>query len=438
MTILGITMPYIFPHEKFGIIENIHESIYLEDKGYLILAAFKMVLLNTIRAYPNYIAAFTFIESFNLFIGEKRSKISEILLGILIIPLIYFFINHIYGINYLFGKLTIITIVYLGMYSKMTFNSINHIKRMTVFLLFIMGIQWLDVTTFPLNFGIKNIGEISYDIRLAAKFIDGSKTLDLVGAIFFIAFLLFSFLLLIIFIDQEKMLKVLKDNQKINRELSEVKLKELENRYLKEVQYLVHDIKTPLFSIKTLIEILEIQETDENKKGYYKRIDRSIERCDTMISEMLKSKEQTYIEIEEVFKFIFSCLSSHKSNDYISYKNNIRNKKIKVNKIYFSRAIINLIINAFEAIDDKNPEINILVDEEQEGIIIMIEDNGKGIEQEDLNKIFELGYSTKQSSGIGLNFVKRIMDEHGYTFQIKKKKSQGSVVLIEISKGEIG
>lgn len=433
--LIGIAMPHILSHENFYIIEGINRSIEMGDKGILITSAFKMVSLNSIRAFPNYISAFTLIDSLKIFWSGKRCRGIEIIVGLLIIPLIYFFIYEVYGIRYYFGKLTTISLLYLGFYAQFKFTSVNIFKRMMVFLLFVIGIQWLDITTFPLRVGIKSIGEISYDIRLAANFIDGSKTLDLVGIIFFSVFLTFSFLLLTIFMDNEKMLKISKDNEKMNSELSEMRLKELENRYLKEVQYLVHDIKTPLFSIKTLVEILELQEGDERKQEYYKRIERAIEKCDVMISEILKSTDKNWVTTGELFRFILACLSTHECIKYIKYNNNIKDRKININKIFFSRAIINLIINAFEAVKDTVPMVEISVEDNGIETIIRVEDNGEGIEEK-LEKVFSSGYSTKGSSGIGLNFVKKVMDDHRCHFEIIKGKDLGSIVTIKIKGGE--
>lgn len=428
--ILGVMMPGIMSHENFSIIESIHNSVEYADKGVLIIAALKLVLLNTVRAYPNYLSAFTLIDSFSIKVNGRRMKLMGTILGVSILPVIYFMIDKIYGIRYSSEKLTIITILYLALYSKLKFRSINSIKRILVFLFFLMSIQWLDITSIPVN-----VGEISYEIRQAAIFIDGTNILDLLGIMFFLIFFLFSILLMIIFTDQEKMLKISKDNQEITKKLSEMKLKEVESRFSKEVRYLVHDLKTPLFSIKTLIELLDLQEEDEKKRKYYRRIEKSLEKSNLMVSEILKSDVKNTITTGELFDFVFSCLSTHKRVKDISYSNEIIKGKIKVNKVFFSRAIINLIVNAFEASEGSEiKRIDISVEENDGFIVVKIDDFGKGIVEEEIKNIFDSGYSTKGSSGIGLNFVKKVMEEHECDFEIKKREKTGTEVFIKIEK----
>jgi signal transduction histidine kinase len=428
--ILGVIMPGILSHENFSIIESIHKSVEDADKGMLIIAALKLVLLNTVRAYPNYLSAFTLIDSIAVTIDGRRRKIIGTILGVLILPVIYFMVDKIYGIRYSSEKLTIITILYLALYSKLKFRSINSIKRILVFLFFLMSIQWLDITSIPLN-----IGEISYEIRQAAIFIEGTNILDLLGIMFFLIFFLFSILLMIIFTDQEKMLEISKNNQEIIKKLSEMKLKEVENRFSKEVRYLVHDLKTPLFSIKTLIELLDLQEEDEKKRKYYKRIEKSLEKSNLMVSEILKSDVKNPITTRELFDFVFSCLSTHERVKDINYKNEIINEKVRVNKVFFSRAVINLIVNAFEASNKSEiKKINVSVEKDGDFIMVKIDDFGKGIVEEEIKNIFDSGYSTKGSSGIGLNFVKKVMEEHECVFEIKKGQEIGTEVFIKIEK----
>ena len=259
--------------------------------------------------------------------------------------------------------------------------------------------------------------------------------LDLIGILFFILFFTFAILLSIIFFNQEKRQKMYIKENEILKTLSNLKLKEIENRYFKEIQYLVHDLKTPLFSIGTLIEILDMQEENEQKKIYYKKIEKSLERCNIMVSEILRDKNKNFISTEKVFNFILSYLSSHECIKYINYQNYCKERKIKVNKITFSRAITNLIINSYEAFLEKNGKIDLIIKDYKKVILIKIEDNGKGMTDEEIEKAFEIGYSTKKSSGVGLNFIKTVMDEHKFELKILNKRNGGLGAYI-MMKGE--
>jgi signal transduction histidine kinase len=78
-----------------------------------------------------------------------------------------------------------------------------------------------------------------------------------------------------------------------------------------------------------------------------------------------------------------------------------------------SIALNNLILNAIQAIDGVGT-IEITVKENNDEIVIQIKDSGKGIPEEDLDKIFEPLFTTKQTgTGLGLSSVKSIVESHG-------------------------
>ena len=154
-----------------------------------------------------------------------------------------------------------------------------------------------------------------------------------------------------------------------------------------------------------------------------------------MVSEILRDKNKNFISTEKVFNFILSYLSGHDCIKYINYQNYCKEIKIKVNKITFSRAITNLIINSYEAFHEKKGKINLVVKYYKKILLIKVEDNGKGMSNEELEKAFEIGYTTKNSSGVGLNFIKTVLDEHECKLMITNKRNGGLIAYI-IMKGE--
>ena len=129
---------------------------------------------------------------------------------------------------------------------------------------------------------------------------------------------------------------------------------------------------------------------------------------------------------------------------YLLYFNTRKDIKLNLikpeNDIYFhfdtlqiSRCFGNLIKNAIEAVEKiPNPAVEVLMATDDKNIKIEIKDNGVGIDEKMLSKIFEPYFTTKtKGTGLGLSIVKRIIEDHGGKIKIEKNKNMaGTTSLI--------
>ena len=103
--------------------------------------------------------------------------------------------------------------------------------------------------------------------------------------------------------------------------------------------------------------------------------------------------------------------------------------KIRIDRHMIEQVLINLIKNATQAFDeqtDRTIEIKAFLDE-KERPIITIKDNGNGIDDEALEKIFIPFFTTKKNgSGIGLSLSRQIMRKHQGTLSVKSKMDEGT------------
>ena len=433
MVIISIIIPNFLLYKNFAIYEYIEKAIDLWDKEFLLYAAFRIILQNTLQVFPIFFSVFLLMDSIEIKIKQKPNMYLKIFFGLLLIQAIYFIIYKIYfDMDYYFGKVAILEMTYLAFHSNQKFKKINLFKRNFILLLVFIGIQFLDITQYFSVLDYKNTGELFLDLKSVALLMEAEKILNLIGILFFVLFFIFSISLLLIFFDHEREKEIYENEKNISKTMSELKIQEIENRYFKEIQYLVHDLKTPLFSIGTLIEILEMQEENEKKIDYYRRIEKSLERCNIMVSEILRDTRKNPIDINKVFTFILSYLSTHKCIECIEYKSYCIEKKVRVNKIVFSRAITNIIINSYEASASR---IFLTIKDYNKFLLIKIEDNGRGLNNEELKNAFNKGFSKKNSSGMGLNFVRAVMEEHNCKIYIKNRKTGGVGVYI-VMRGE--
>ena len=93
----------------------------------------------------------------------------------------------------------------------------------------------------------------------------------------------------------------------------------------------------------------------------------------------------------------------------------------------------NLLNNAVKAVNQKGEiEINIVPEAAEPGAVrLSIRDFGVGMDRDELEKIFIPFYSKFAFGiGLGMNIVKRIVDEHGFTMEIRSEKNQGTEVAV--------
>ena len=111
--------------------------------------------------------------------------------------------------------------------------------------------------------------------------------------------------------------------------------------------------------------------------------------------------------------------------------------------VNIQQVMMNLILNARDAIVPNNGTITIEAEEHDGLVRIIVRDTGAGIEPQNLDKIFDPFFSTKASSkdscqpcgyGLGLAFCKKVIDEHGGTISVKSEAGVSTTFEINLPK----
>ena len=105
---------------------------------------------------------------------------------------------------------------------------------------------------------------------------------------------------------------------------------------------------------------------------------------------------------------------------------------INVDENQLSQCLLNLLINAFQAVGDE-AHIRLCSREEDDDILIEIADDGPGIPPEDLERIFEFYYTTKdEGTGLGLSIAQRIVHQHAGTLSVESQRGEGTCIVIRL------
>ena len=236
--------------------------------------------------------------------------------------------------------------------------------------------------------------------------------------------------------------------QVLIKDLSAIKAKEEEDLNLKKfsatgriARLLAHEVKNPLTTIVLSADQLLMELPEEVLKDsgdLIEVIQRNCDRINQLVTQLLESTRFSELNI-----------SPHRINNLLDealakVKDRIEMKEIKIIKDYepdFCKievdaeqvkiALINLIVNSVEAIGHKNGSIKLSTAKKGGGCEIKIEDNGTGISNENLERLFEPFFTSKTSgTGLGLTNTQKIILSHGGSIRVKSELGRGSTFII--------
>jgi signal transduction histidine kinase len=205
-----------------------------------------------------------------------------------------------------------------------------------------------------------------------------------------------------------------------------------------------HEIKNPLGIIQSTAELLNgMNQADEKQKRLSLVIKEESIRLNNIVTEFLDFARPYELNIQEcrldeIIKKNILFLEQELDKKGIKVKDNFEGRDLTIHadpeRLY--RVFMNLVINSIHAIKDSG-EINISVDEEKNGYIVKIKDTGAGISKENLKKIFNPFFTTKEKgSGLGLSIVRNIIEGHEGTISIESDEGAGTQVAIFLPKGK--
>lgn len=220
---------------------------------------------------------------------------------------------------------------------------------------------------------------------------------------------------------------------------------EIENEWKDKIKKVAHDLRSPLNSIGSLVEIMEhkIGDTDlEEELGKTKGI---IQRMKSLIIAHLDAKQENdpldikgHVDCQALLRDVKTDLSAITGNATVT----IKNKSLPViygNSIQLHQLFLNLIDNAIKFNDHKKPRVVIKLKGLKKAWRFAIKDNGIGIKKKHRNRIFEYKKRSGKTGhfegmGIGLSTCKTIVESHGGKIWVKSAPGQGSTFYFTLPK----
>ena len=213
-----------------------------------------------------------------------------------------------------------------------------------------------------------------------------------------------------------------------------------------------HEINNPLTAILTNVQMLLALDTalDADSKESLQLIEEATKRCRTIVQKLMtyakKPLEQTAVAEVDLLNVVnnvvtFLAYQLEQENIRLVTKAQEDSYRIIGNKNELEQVLTNLILNAKDAMNNikKGGTVYITVSRAQDWIILEVRDEGYGIPQEIISKIFDPFFSTKdvgKGTGLGLSICQSIIEKHNGLINVHSEVNKGSVFTVKLPKAK--
>lgn len=220
------------------------------------------------------------------------------------------------------------------------------------------------------------------------------------------------------------------------------------------VSNMTHELKTPISTISVALEALTNfdQINDPAKTKEYLDISKhELNRLHILLDKVLKMSsfedsgmklEKQTVDIKVLISEILKSMKLHfeKNKVYLDYTVTGVNHLVYGDKVHLTNVLYNLIDNAVKYSQDDS-KIHINIGENQNHIQVAIKDNGIGIPEKYKTQIFDRFFRVPQNDlhntkghGLGLNYVKEVIDKHDGHIEVDSKENQGTTMTLIFNK----
>jgi signal transduction histidine kinase len=211
---------------------------------------------------------------------------------------------------------------------------------------------------------------------------------------------------------------------------------------------IAHEIRNPLNYINLTLDHLRASfapsdpEKQEKFDSLTKQLKLEVARINSRITEFLNYSRPAKLDPQPVDLFA-AASDAMRIFEAQAVESNVETRvdkqgeapRVMADPESLRSALTNLIINGFQAMDGSGGKLSIVLSSEDDGRRARIDviDSGRGIALEDISKLFEPYYSTKETgTGLGLAIVKKAVDDHDGTISVKSKLGEGTTFTITL------
>lgn len=209
------------------------------------------------------------------------------------------------------------------------------------------------------------------------------------------------------------------------------------------VRTLAHEVRNPLNNINLSVEQLLEQIRDDDAQTYLEIVQRNGKRIGDLITELLNSarlSSQVNLSKASLQSVMDNAISA--ATDRITLKHIELIVSYPKSQLYalvdeekLKLAFLNIIINAVEAMEERTGKLHISINANDDNNEVQITDNGCGISEESMQRLFEPYFTSKRNGmGLGLASTLNIIQSHNAHIDVKSEPGKGTTFIITFKK----
>jgi two-component system, NtrC family, sensor histidine kinase PilS len=200
-----------------------------------------------------------------------------------------------------------------------------------------------------------------------------------------------------------------------------------------------HEVRNPLAAISGCAELLDSESVDEEDQRLIRVIRRESARLATIVSELLdytrpRQPQRARVDLVAALRELADSFTADPGHDEIELMLSVPSTPVEaeLDLGQLTQVLWNLVRNGAQAMDGCG-RLELGLQQTSERVRLSVRDYGRGIPSEDLERIFEPFYSTKDGgTGIGLALVQRIVEEHGGEIEVFSSPGEGTRFVIAL------
>ena len=229
---------------------------------------------------------------------------------------------------------------------------------------------------------------------------------------------------------------------KLQEQTNQLAKTEREEAWREMARQVAHEINNPLTPLKLSVQNFQRKynpDDPENEEKIRNLTQVVVHQIDIIYSiaksfsdfAKMPTSNDTLIDVVKTIKYSVDIFPDH----IIEFYTNIDELYYKIDGIYLTRIITNIVKNGIQSITHNNKKVRVEIKNKSDRFIISIEDNGSGISEENRDRVFEQKFTTKSTGmGLGLSMVKKIVEDYNGKIWFETEIDEGTTFYIEFLK----